>query len=62
MIDMAEEASGRNIERKIVARRPGDIAEAVADASLIEREMGWKAKRSVAEGVSSSWKFVSGNS
>lgn len=58
MLDMAEEASGRPIARKIVARRPGDLAEAVADVSKIAREMGWKAKRSVREAVASSWRFV----
>ncbi len=60
MIEMAAAASGRKIPYNVVSRRPGDIAEAVADVSLIEREMGWKAERSVAEGVASSWRFVSG--
>lgn len=58
MVDMARKASGRDIPYRIAARRPGDIGEAVADVSLIEKTMGWKAKRSVKEAVESSWRFV----
>lgn len=58
MIAMAEKASGREIAHMITSRRPGDIAEAVADVSKIEHAMGWKALRGVEEGVASSWGFV----
>ncbi len=40
---------------RIVARRPGDIAALWADASLAERELGWKVERSLDQSLSTSW-------
>ena len=34
---------------RIVERRPGDLANVYADASLAEKEMGWKAIRGLDE-------------
>ncbi|CDJ39319.1 UDP-N-acetylglucosamine 4-epimerase (Fragment) [Eimeria tenella] len=42
-----EEASGRKIPFKVVGRRPGDLAYVVADPSLAEKELGWRAERSI---------------
>lgn len=36
------EASGNSLPYKVVARRPGDLAEFYADPSLAEAELGWK--------------------
>ena len=41
---------------EIVGRRLGDIAECFADASKAERELGWKAKRGLAEMCRDSWR------
>jgi len=40
-------------------RREGDPTALVADASLIKKELGWKAKRGIDEIVSSAWKWHS---
>lgn len=42
MIKAFTEASGNSLPYKIVARRPGDLAEFYADPSLAEAELGWK--------------------
>ncbi|QTX05284.1 UDP-glucose 4-epimerase GalE [Agromyces archimandritae] len=39
-----ERAAGVSIEPELVARRPGDPAELVADASKIQRVAGWRAE------------------
>lgn len=44
-----EKVLGKNIPTVRVDRRPGDVAEVVADPSLAEALLGWKAKRGVSE-------------
>jgi UDP-glucose 4-epimerase len=40
-----------------VARRPGDIAVCYADASLAQRELGWRAVRSIEQMCADSWRW-----
>ena len=51
MITAFERTSGRKIPYKVVARRPGDIAQYWAEPALAERALGWKARRSVTKYV-----------
>ncbi|GHG24558.1 UDP-glucose 4-epimerase GalE [Streptomyces hydrogenans] len=39
----------------VIGRRPGDPAKVVADATNIQRELGWKADHSIADMVTSAW-------
>lgn len=48
-------ACGHEIKYKIGARRPGDISTCYADAALAEKEMGWKATRSLDEMCADLW-------
>ncbi len=59
MVRAFEEASGKAVPYKIVGRRPGDIASCYADASLAERELGWKAERNIAQMCADSWRWQS---
>jgi UDP-glucose 4-epimerase len=52
-----EAATGVKIPYEIVARRPGDIAECYCDASLAEKEMGWKAEKTLKQMCEDSWRF-----
>ncbi len=47
MIEAAERAVGQPIPRRIVARRPGDQPVSYADVTKAERELGWRAERTV---------------
>lgn len=47
MISAFEKASGKKISYEIVARRAGDIASSFADCTRAEKELQWKAKRSL---------------
>ncbi|MYM98497.1 UDP-glucose 4-epimerase GalE [Duganella vulcania] len=57
MVRAFEAASGRPVPYQVVARRAGDIAACYADASLAERELGWKAQRNVEQMCADSWRW-----
>ncbi|MEU6372882.1 UDP-glucose 4-epimerase GalE [Streptomyces sp. NPDC046909] len=51
------EAAGREVPYEIVARRPGDVADLVADASAVDRAWGWRPTRDLADMCRDSWRF-----
>lgn len=51
------EACGRPIPYDVVDRRPGDVAELVADTSLVNRTWGWRARLDVAAMCRDAWRF-----
>lgn len=57
MIAAFEKASGKQIQYKIVARRPGDIAECWADPSHAAKVLGWSATRDLVEMCADSWRW-----
>jgi len=64
VLEVVEEigkASSRKIPYEIVGRRPGDIAACYADASKAKREVGWSAKRGIAEMCADAWRWQSRN-
>ena len=56
-----EIASGRPIPYEIVARRPGDIAEAWADSSRARTVLGWNAHLGLDRMCADSWRWQSDN-
>ncbi len=56
-----ENASGRKVPYKIVARRPGDIAKCYADPGKARQELGWQAERGLAEMCEDTWRWQSHN-
>lgn len=61
LISAFERAAGLELPKRIVERRPGDIAECYADATLAERELGWKAKLGIDAMCEDTWRWQSGN-
>lgn len=64
VIEMAkafEKVSGKPVPYKIAGRRPGDVASCYADASLAEKELGWKAKLDLARMCEDLWRWQSNN-
>jgi UDP-glucose-4-epimerase GalE len=51
VLSAVERVSGRTPPHRIGLRREGDPPNLVADASKIERELGWRAKRTDLEGI-----------
>ncbi|MBZ9787985.1 UDP-glucose 4-epimerase GalE [Psychroflexus sp. CAK57W] len=52
-----ENASGENLNYKIVGRRPGDVIAAYADTKKANMTLGWKAKRSLEEALKDAWEW-----
>jgi UDP-glucose 4-epimerase len=61
VVNAFEKASGRAIAYRVVDRRPGDVAEVYADASLAARELGWAAARGIDEMCRDAWNWQRGN-
>ena len=59
MIAAFEEATGVQVPHVAAGRRPGDVATLYAATEKAERELGWRATRSVAEMCADSWRFTS---
>lgn len=57
-----EKASGRKVPYKLLARRPGDIAENWCDPSLAFELFGWKAERTIEDMCRDSWNFEQNSS
>lgn len=57
LVKAFEETNRVKIPYEIIDRRPGDIAECYADVSKAKRELGWIAKRGIAEMCRDAWKF-----
>lgn len=56
-----EKACGKTLKYEIVDRRPGDIAMCYADTEKSKTELGWEAKRGIAEMCEDSWRFTEMN-
>lgn len=56
-----ERATGRHIPYQVTARRPGDAAISYADPTRAQREMGWKAIRTIDEMCADAWRWQSQN-
>jgi UDP-glucose 4-epimerase len=54
-----EQASGRRVPYRVMPRRSGDIAECWADSSKAQKELGWKATRSLQEMMTDTWRWQS---
>ncbi len=58
VISMVEHVTGHKVPTHLAPRRAGDPPELVADPSLAEKSLKWKAKRSLEEIVSTAWKWA----
>ena len=50
-------ACGRDLPRRVVKRRPGDVAELVADSTRARDLLDWSARRNVADICRDAWEF-----
>mmetsp|Transcript_12436 Transcript_12436/g.25268 ORF Transcript_12436/g.25268 Transcript_12436/m.25268 type:complete len:337 (+) Transcript_12436:79-1089(+) len=61
MLSCYEKACGRQLQHKLVERRPGDVAVVYGDASLAQKELGWKAELGLVDMCEDSWRWISNN-
>lgn len=57
VVRAVEAASGQVVPYEVVGRRAGDVASLVADPALASRELGWSARRNLAEMSADAWRF-----
>ena len=57
MVAAFSEACGRAVPYEIAPRRPGDVAELVADLSAVERAWGWRPTLGLADMCRDAWRF-----
>ncbi len=57
VIKAFESATGVKVKYKITERREGDVGKVYADAGLANRELGWKAKKTLEESLLTSWNW-----
>ncbi len=55
VVQAVESVTGRRVRRKVGPRRPGDPPVLVADPARAQQALGWTAKRSFADIVSTAW-------
>ena len=60
MVRAFERASGRAVPYRIVARRPGDVAQCWADPALARQLLGWTAKLGLDQMCEDAWRWQSG--
>ena len=60
MVRAFERASGRAVPYRIVARRPGDVAQCWADPALAQQLLGWTAKLGLDQMCEDAWRWQSG--
>ncbi len=58
MVKAFEEATGKEVKYKIVERRPGDIATCYSNPAKAEKELGWKANKTLKDMCQDSWKYI----
>ncbi|HLQ86368.1 MAG TPA: UDP-glucose 4-epimerase GalE [Salinisphaeraceae bacterium] len=61
MVAAFEQAAGRTVPYRIVARRPGDVAECWSDPSKAARELGWRAEADLAQMMADTWRWQQAN-
>ena len=55
-----QEVTGTAIEAELVDPRPGELQRSVLDVAHVERELGWRARRSLADGLAETWAWIAG--
>jgi UDP-glucose 4-epimerase len=62
MMDQISESMNKKLHPIHAPRRAGDIPQLIASISKIERDLGWKPKRTLKEMIDSAWQSEVGNS
>ena len=61
LYDAIRAASGIDREPRFAPARLGELQRSVLDAALAERELGWRPRQSLGEGLAETWAWISSN-
>lgn len=62
MVKAFEKSTNKKVAYKIAPRRQGDIATCYSNPEKAEKELGWKAEKTLEDMCKDSWKFISNRS
>ncbi len=57
VVNAFEKVTGNKLNYKIVGRRTGDVVSVYADTSKANKELGWKAEKTMEDGLLSAWNW-----
>lgn len=57
VVNSFEKTTGEKLNYKIVDRRPGDVIAVYADTQKANKELGWKAEKTMEDALKSAWKW-----
>ncbi len=58
LYDAIQAATGIDREATFAPARLGELQRSVLDASLAERDLGWRPRRSLGEGLAETWAWI----
>ena len=61
MIHAFSHAVGRDLPYEVAPRRQGDVLDLTANPSRANRELGWKAERTLEQACEDLWRWTEGN-
>ena len=61
MVKTFEKATGQKVPYKIAPRRDGDIAMCYSNPEKAEKELGWKAEKTLEDMCKDSWRYIKNN-
>lgn len=61
MINAFSKAVGRDLPYEVAPRREGDVLNLTANASLAEKELGWKPKHTLEDACEDLWRWTKNN-
>ena len=61
MIKAFSAACGKNLKYEVVGRRAGDVLDLTANPSRANKELGWKAEKSIEEACIDLWRWTENN-
>jgi UDP-glucose 4-epimerase len=61
MIKAFSAAVGRNLPYQVVGRRAGDVLDLTANPTLANKELGWKAQRTLEDACFDLWRWTENN-
>ena len=61
MIKAFGKACGKDLPYQVVGRRDGDVLDLTANPSLANKELGWKAQRTLEDACEDLWRWTSNN-